>query len=96
MRSGELAMPQRLDVTHDDWPVTRPPALCVNMIHIARGECCEGLMRGAASVLEGRGTLLLYGPFKQNGVHTAPTNDAFDQTLRGQNPEWGVRDMEGR
>ena len=64
------------------------------MIHIAPWPCCEGLVRGAASVLEGRAPLLLYGPFKRNGVHTAPTNDAFDQMLRGRYPEWGVRDME--
>ena len=92
---ANLAMPQRLDVTSSNWSYA-PAAgvICVNMVHIAPWPCCEGLVRGAASVLEGRAPLLLYGPFKRNGVHTAPTNDAFDQTLRGQNPEWGVRDME--
>lgn len=34
----------------------------------------------------------MYGPFKQDGKHTAPSNAAFDENLRRQNPEWGVRD----
>jgi len=90
-----LAPPQRLDVTSSEWP--HAPAagvICVNMIHIAPWSCCEGLVRGAAAVLKDRAPLVLYGPFKRNGVHTAPTNDAFDQTLRRQNPAWGVREME--
>jgi hypothetical protein len=37
---------------------------------------------------------LLYGPFKRAGRHTAPSNAAFDDSLRQANPEWGVRDLE--
>ena len=32
-------------------------------------------------------------PFKRDGEHTAPSNAAFDQSLRAENPEWGVRDV---
>ncbi|MDH3232503.1 MAG: class I SAM-dependent methyltransferase, partial [Alphaproteobacteria bacterium] len=28
------------------------------------------------------------------GAHTAPSNEAFDASLRRQNPEWGIRDLE--
>ena len=38
------------------------------------------------------GRLFLYGPFMIDGKHTAPSNEAFDVRLRGQNSEWGVRD----
>ena len=37
---------------------------------------------------------MLYGPFKRDGLHTAPSNAAFDKQLRSQDPEWGVRDLE--
>jgi hypothetical protein len=28
------------------------------------------------------------------GRHTAPSNAAFDRSLKDQNPAWGVRDLE--
>jgi hypothetical protein len=27
------------------------------------------------------------------GRHTAPSNEAFDASLRARDPEWGVRDL---
>ena len=38
--------------------------------------------------------MYLYGPYKQQGRQTAPSNEAFDRSLRAQNPAWGVRDLE--
>jgi hypothetical protein len=66
----------------------------INMIHIAPPSAYLGLIAGARRVLPVGGILYLYGPFKQGGVHTAPSNAAFDQSLRSQNPQWGVRDLE--
>ena len=65
-----------------------------NMIHISAWPTCEGLMRGAARALVSNGQLLVYGPFKINGEHTAPSNAAFDGRLRSQDESWGVRDLE--
>jgi hypothetical protein len=64
------------------------------MIHIAPWAACLGLMAGAGRILPQNGILYLYGPFQQNGQHTAPSNAAFDEWLKSQNPEWGVRDLE--
>jgi len=84
-----------LDAAARDWPVARADAvLCINMIHIAPWASCEGLMRGAARILPAGAPLVLYGPFKRGGAHTAPSNDAFDADLRARNPAWGVRDLE--
>jgi hypothetical protein len=37
--------------------------------------------------------LYLYGPFKEDGRHTAPSNADFDASLRARDPAWGVRDL---
>lgn len=51
-------------------------------------------MAGAGRVLSPGGVLYLYGAYRENGVHMAPSNAAFDLDLRSRNPEWGVRDLE--
>lgn len=66
----------------------------INMIHIAPWEACLGLMRGAGRILPPGGILYLYGPFTRGGKHTSPSNIAFDESLREQDPYWGVRDLD--
>lgn len=84
-----------LDAAAEPWPISAADAvLCINMIHIAPWAAAMGLVRGAASILTAEGVLYLYGPFRRNGAHTAPSNAAFDRSLRAQNAEWGVRDLE--
>ena len=84
-----------LDAALESWPIERADAvLCCNMIHIAPWEAAVGLIAGAAGVLADGGTLYLYGPYRRDGRHTAPSNEAFDRDLRQQNPAWGVRDLE--
>jgi hypothetical protein len=68
--------------------------VCINMIHIAPWAAAVGLVRGAARMLPPGGLLYLYGPYKRGGRHTAPSNAAFDTSLRAQSPDWGVRDLE--
>jgi SAM-dependent methyltransferase len=78
-----------------DWAVAAVDAvLCINMIHIAPWAACEGLVRGAGRVVGRGGCLVLYGPFRRGGAHTAASNAAFDEGLRAQDARWGVRDLE--
>jgi SAM-dependent methyltransferase len=92
---GNLRAPLALDVLSDDWGIGEAAGIvCINMIHIAPWEAAEGLMRGAAKRLAAGGVLYLYGPYRRNGAHTAPSNEAFDAQLRATDPRWGVRDME--
>jgi hypothetical protein len=51
-------------------------------------------MKGAEAILPPQGILYLYGPYKRNGKHTAPSNANFDRSLRDRDREWGVRDLE--
>jgi len=90
-----VCAPLDLDVRREPWPVQRADALlCINMIHIAPWAATEHLMAGAGSALRGHGVLVLYGPYRREGRHTAASNEAFDEQLRAANHEWGVRDLE--
>ena len=92
-RLPNLLAPLTLDVTAAPWPITRADAVvCCNMIHIAPWAAAEGLMAGAGRTLGASGVLFLYGPYREPGVPTAPSNEAFDQSLRSRNPAWGLRD----
>jgi SAM-dependent methyltransferase len=83
-----------LDVMSKQWPVECADAvICCNMIHIAPWAACEGLIEGAARTLPSGGLLYLYGPYKIDGKHTAPSNHDFDLDLRARNPQWGIRDL---
>lgn len=89
-----LLPPLALDAAAGEWPIAHAMAVvCINMIHIAPWSACEGLMAGAARVLPPGGVLYLYGPYKEEGRHTAPSNEAFDADLRARDASWGVRDL---
>ncbi len=90
-----LEAPLDLDAAAAWWPIERADAVvCINMTHIAPWAATEGLAAGAARILPPQGLLYLYGPHKRGGHHTAPSNTAFDASLRGHNPDWGLRDLD--
>lgn len=87
--------PLAIDVAEHPWPIAQADAVvCINLIHIAPWRAAEGLFAGARDLLPHDAPLVLYGPFKRGGRHTADSNAAFDHSLRQQNPEWGVRDLD--
>ena len=89
-----LLAPLRLDVTAAQWPIERADAIVnCNMIHISPWAACEGLIAGAERILPVGGILYLYGPYRIDGRHTAPSNEEFDANLRGRNAAWGIRDL---
>ncbi len=91
---ANLAPPLPLDASASDWPVSHADAVvAINMVHISPWSATEGLMRGSARVLPPGGILYLYGAYKENGIHTAPSNAVFDESLRARHPDWGVRDV---
>ena len=100
VKLANLRPPARIDVSDPDWRL--PPELepsqkllgifCANVLHIAPWRVAEGLFAGATRHLRADGRMLVYGPFMRNGRHTAPSNTAFDASLRSTNAEWGVRD----
>jgi hypothetical protein len=84
-----------IDTSTDTWPVERADGVvCINMIHIAPFAATIGLFRGASRLLAPGCAIVLYGPYKVAGAHTAESNERFDAELRAKNPAWGVRDLE--
>lgn len=67
--------------------------LSMNVIHIAPFGVALGIIKGAGLSLRRHGFLAFYGPFSENGQHTGHGNQVFDERLRADNPEWGVRDV---
>jgi hypothetical protein len=100
--SDNIYLPILLDVCANNWSIEQEnqylseitAIVSINMIHIAPWSACLGLMAGAGRILPQNGILYLYGPFKQGGEHTAPSNQAFDEMLKSQNSAWGVRDLD--
>lgn len=93
--AANVLPPVMLDAAADRWPIDSADAiLCINMIHISPWRATEGLFRGASKLLSEGSPLYLYGPYRRAGVVTAPSNEAFDDSLKSRNPEWGLRDLE--
>jgi len=87
--------PVALDAAGDRWPIDAADAmLCINMVHISPWSATQGLMRGAGRLLGPEAPLILYGPYRRREVETAASNEAFDQSLKARNPQWGLRNLE--
>ena len=92
-----LQPPLALDCLDETtWPEAQFDAVvCINMIHISPWAATEGLMKLAERVLPRPGGLLyLYGPYREAEAALAPSNEAFDASLRGRDPAWGLRDRD--
>ncbi|AFY52659.1 Protein of unknown function (DUF938) [Rivularia sp. PCC 7116] len=101
--SENLSQPLDIDASQPVWKAEKEilseiSDICaivnINMIHISKWPACLGLIAAAGRILPSGGILYLYGPYKQGGEHTAPSNAAFSEYLQEQNPEWGVRNLE--
>ncbi len=94
---ANLRAPQRIDLNEAGWTCAGAgnlaAILSINVLHIAPWRVSQHLFAGAGRLLRPGGHLFIYGPFKRDGAHTAPSNERFDLTLRAENPDWGVRDI---
>ena len=97
-RLANVQAPMRIDLLDGAWDAALPmreslrAILCINVLHISPWSVTENLLAGAGRRLAPDGRLFVYGPFRRDGAHTAPSNAAFDASLRAQDPAWGVRD----
>ncbi len=92
---ANIRPPVAIDAARDLWPVARADAiLCINMVHISPWAATVGLFAGAARLLPPGGLLYLYGPYLVPGIVTAPSNIAFDESLKARDPAWGLRSLD--
>ena len=105
LEASNVRAPCLLDVSDTVWPSSDEvlasafqhpfdAIYAANLLHIAPWSVCAALMRGAVRHLTPAGQLLIYGPFFESGVATAPSNLAFDTSLRQQHPAWGLRELQ--
>lgn len=89
---GTILPPVRIDVSDTGWHgIAAAAILCINMVHISPWAATVGLFSGGARTLPAQAPLILYGPYLEDDVATAPSNLAFDQSLKERNPAWGLR-----
>ncbi len=87
--------PIKIDASSDDWGIAKADAIvCINMIHISPIAATYGLLRGAGRILPEGGALILYGPYREEGVETVQSNLDFEVWLKNRNPEFGLRSAE--
>jgi hypothetical protein len=67
--------------------------VCINMVHISEWEATVGLFRGCSKYMTEAAPVMLYGPYLEDDVETAPSNIEFDKSLKERNPTWGLRDL---
>jgi cyclopropane fatty-acyl-phospholipid synthase-like methyltransferase len=85
-----------LDVTKDKWGFSQnryAAILAFNVIHYAPWAVTPALFMNALPFLRPGGKVVLYGPYRKDGVHTAPSNATFEEWLKSKNSEFGVRDI---
>lgn len=90
-----LRPPLELDVLRQPWPVERADAVvAINLVHVSPRGASRALVEGASALLPPGGLLYVYGPFLERGRPAAPSNVAFDTSLRERDAGWGLRVLE--
>ena len=86
--------PIELDIRWTNWPeLNVDVCYSANTFHIVSWASVVSAFKGCSKVLVAGGKLMVYGPFSINGEHTARSNQQFDQHLRAEDPQSGVRDI---
>lgn len=92
--SPNLLAPMAFDMNRPQWPTEMDAAYSANTAHIMPWRLVVRMIEGIGARLPSEGVFALYGPFNYRGQYTSESNAAFDQWLKGQDPERGIRDFE--
>ena len=90
-----IKQPLALDVTMTDWPIVEFDAVfSANTAHIMSWPTTKMMIIGIGKRLPSTGLFCLYGPFNYKRKYTSDSNARFDQWLKRQDEEMGIRDFE--
>jgi hypothetical protein len=85
--------PLALDVQAGPWPAQRfDAAFSANTLHIMDWTAVQDFFRGRDAALAADATLVVYGPFNDDGAYTSDSNRDFDGWLKARDPRSGIRD----
>tara|TARA_B100000700_G_scaffold203130_1_gene223377 strand:+ start:1291 stop:1932 length:642 start_codon:yes stop_codon:yes gene_type:complete len=97
---SKMPEPLDLNVERRPWPISKrlrsliKGIVCINMIHISPWTTTKALFEESKSYLDQKNFLMIYGPFFRKKIQTAESNLNFDQSLKLQNPLWGLRQLD--
>ncbi|MGH8033232.1 MAG: DUF938 domain-containing protein [Luteimonas sp.] len=92
--------PLELDVSQRPWPRADrhdgryDAVFSANTLHIMGWSDVEALFAGLDNILTDDATLVVYGPFNDDGRFDSDSNRAFDASLSARDPRMGLRDVE--
>ena len=96
----KMPQPLAIDVEITPWEISSALALSlqvivsINLIHISSWNCTRSLFKESGKLLSNGKYLMLYGPFKIDNEHISQSNYLFDKSLKMQNKNWGVRNLD--
>ena len=96
---NQMVKPINIDISKKNWEIDREikvnlkAIVAINVLHISSYHCTTILIEESSRLLKNGGSLIMYGPFKRDGLHTSISNQIFDKQLKSEKKEWGVRDI---
>ena len=96
----KMPRPLAIDVEITPWKISSELGLSlqvivsINLIHISSWNCTRSLFTESGKLLSNGKYLMLYGPFKIDNEHISQSNYLFDKSLKMQNNNWGVRNLD--
>lgn len=91
-----LRAPVVLDAGSPGWAKQWPAqdiVLIINLLHLIPADLAAAILSESARALCPTGKLMVYGPFLRDGKTTSGGDDAFDASLRAQDPQIGYKDL---
>ncbi len=98
--NNKMPKPLSIDLTESSWQIpskiidSLEVIISINMIHVAPWKCTISLFKESSKFLKDGKSLILYGPFKIKDKHISESNNLFDKSLKIENKDWGVRNLE--